>query len=51
MGGLFTLFYGLGRGFASEDSKYVFAVASLSLITVVYLGYRRFSRRTSTQEQ
>lgn len=51
LGGLFTLFYGLGRGFASEDSKYVFAVASLSLITVVYLGYRRFSRRTSTQEQ
>lgn len=42
LGGLFVLLYSLGRGFASEDSKYVFVVVTVGLATVLYLGYHRF---------
>lgn len=41
-GGLFTLLYSLGRSFASQDSKYIFAVVSVALVLVLSLGYRRF---------
>lgn len=44
LGGLFTLIYSLGRGFASENSKYVFAVVSVGLVIVLYLGYHKFVR-------
>ena len=44
LGGLFLLLYSLGRGFASEDTKYVFAMVSIGLIIVLYLGYHRFIR-------
>lgn len=44
LGGLFTLLYSLGRGVASEDSKYVFAMVSVGLAVVLYLGYHRFVR-------
>lgn len=43
LGGLFTLFYGLMRGFASQDSKYSFVAVSVGLVIVLLLGYRRFS--------
>lgn len=43
LGGLFTLFYGLMRGFASQDSKYSFVAVSVGLVIVLFLGYRRFS--------
>lgn len=42
LGGLFTLLYSLGRGFASQDSKYVFVMVSVGLVIVLYLGYHRF---------
>lgn len=42
LGGLFVLLYSLGRGFASENSKYVFVVVTVGLATVLYLGYHRF---------
>ena len=42
LGGLFTLLYGLIRGFASQDSKYIFGVVAIALIIVFYLGYSRF---------
>ena len=42
LGGLFTLFYGIGRGFASANTKYVFVVVTISLVAVLYLGYHRF---------
>ena len=42
LGGLFVLLYSLGRGFASENSKYVFIVVTVGLVTVLYLGYHRF---------
>lgn len=43
LGGLFTLLYSLGRGLASEDTKYTFIAATVGLIIALYLGYRRFS--------
>lgn len=42
LGGLFTLLYSLGRGFAAEDSKYSFLAVSIGLVIVLYLGYHRF---------
>lgn len=44
LGGLFTLMYSLGRGFASQDSKYSFVAISIGLVIVLYLGYHRFVR-------
>ncbi len=42
LGGLFTLLYSIGRGFASQDNKYVFIVVTVGLALVIYLGYHRF---------
>lgn len=42
LGGLFTLFYSIGRGFASENSQYVFLATSVGLAVTIYLGYSRF---------
>lgn len=42
IGGLLTLLYSIGRGFASEESKYVFVAVSVGLIIVAYTGLRRF---------
>ncbi|MGZ6005719.1 MAG: hypothetical protein ACXWLH_06275 [Candidatus Saccharimonadales bacterium] len=47
-GGHFTLIYSIGRGFASENSKYVFVVVSVSLVIVLYLGYHRFVRERAS---
>jgi hypothetical protein len=44
LGGLFTLLYSLGRGFASQDSKYSFISITVGLMVVLYLGYHRFVR-------
>ena len=44
LGGIFTLLYSLGRGFAAEDSKYSFVVISIGLAIVLALGYLRFIR-------
>lgn len=49
LGGLFTLFYSLGRGFASQDSRYNFLTVSVGLAVVLYLGYRRFVQNHDTQ--
>lgn len=45
LGGLFTLLYSLGRGLASQYSKYVFAMVSIGLAVVLYLGYHRFVKK------
>ena len=44
LGGLFTLLYSIGRGFASEDTKYNFVVVTIGLLIALYLGYHRFVR-------
>lgn len=48
LGGLFTLLYSIGRGIASQNSKYIFAVIAIDLAIVLYLGYRRFSAQPNT---
>lgn len=42
LGGIFTLLYSIGRGFAADDSRYVFMVLTVSLAVIIYLGYRKF---------
>jgi len=49
LGGLFTLFYGLMRGFASQDSKYSFIAVTVGLIVVIFLGYHRFANKPRKQ--
>lgn len=44
LGGVFTLLYSMGRGFASANSKYSFVVALTGVIVVTVLGYLRFIR-------
>lgn len=48
LGGLFTLVHALIRGFAADDSKYLFAAATVAVAVVLYLGYRRFGRALDT---
>ncbi len=43
LGGLFTLVHALIRGFAAEDSKFLFVVASIAVAMILFLGYRRFT--------
>ncbi len=43
LGGLFTLLHALIRGFAAEDSKFLFIVATVAVATILLLGYRRFN--------
>lgn len=42
LGGVFTLIYSIGRGFASGNSKYSFLVVSVGLAVTIVLGYLRF---------
>lgn len=50
MGGVFTLLYSIGRGIASNDTKYMFVAVSIGLLVVLFLGYRRFTQKeTSTK--
>jgi hypothetical protein len=44
LGGLFTLIYSIGRGFASQNTKYTFLAVTVDLVIVLYLGYHRFVR-------
>lgn len=45
MGGVFTLLYSIGRGIASNDTKYMFVAVSIGLLVVLFLGYRRFTTK------
>lgn len=51
LGGLSTLIYSIGRGFASEDSKYIFTAITVGLAIVLYLGYRRFVMHTAPTKE
>jgi len=42
LGGLFTLIYSIGRGFASNNNVYSFIAVTVGLSLVVYLGYHKF---------
>jgi hypothetical protein len=45
LGGLFTLVYGVGRGFVSRDTTTLFVTLAVALLIVLYLGFRRFRSR------
>lgn len=49
LGGVFVLIYSIGRGIVSTDTKYTFIAVSISLIIVLYLGYRRFGSATAAK--
>lgn len=51
LGGLFTLLYSIGRGFASQDSKYTFIMVTISLVVVLLLGYHRFVKPHSAHSK
>lgn len=42
LGGLFTLVYGVGRGFVSRDTITLFVTLTVALVIVLILGFRRF---------
>lgn len=42
LGGLFTLVYGVGRGFVSRDTTTLFITLAIALALVMFLGFRRF---------
>lgn len=50
-GGLFTLVYSIIRGFISQESKYVFIVVTIGLVTIIYLGYHKFIRHQALADQ
>jgi len=50
LGGVFTLVYSIGRGFASGNSKYSFLVVSVGLIVTIALGYIRFIKPSASKK-
>lgn len=44
LGGLFTLLYGIIRGFMSDNSKFRFLMVSVGLLVALVLGYIKFIR-------
>lgn len=42
LGGIFILFYGIGRGMASDNNKYKLLVAAIGLVVTLVLGYIKF---------
>ncbi len=42
LGSLFTLFYGMIRGFEADDSKFRFIIVTTGLIIALSLGYFKF---------
>ncbi|MFF0989284.1 hypothetical protein [Kocuria nitroreducens] len=52
LGGLFTLFHSVVRSLISQDTVAAFAVVTVALVVVLYLGYRRFvDRPTETGDR
>lgn len=50
LAGLFMLVYGVGRGFVSRDTTALFVALGVSLVVVLFLGFRRF-RPTPAADQ
>lgn len=51
LGGLFSLVYGVGRGFASGNSAATFTTIAVGLAVVVFLGFRRFSHKNEPEPE
>jgi hypothetical protein len=51
LGALFTLLHSVVRSLVSQDTVATFAVVTVALVVVLYLGYRRFvDRPTETRD-
>jgi hypothetical protein len=44
LGGVFTLIYSMGRGFATDDTQFRFVMVSVGLVIALILGYIKFIR-------
>ncbi len=42
LGGVFTLLYGIGRAFASEEATFRFMAVAVALVIILFLTYWRF---------
>lgn len=51
LGGIFSLLYGIGRGMATDNNKYRFAVAAVGLAITIILGYFKFTHRRVNKHQ
>lgn len=49
LGGVFTLIYSIGRGFAAGDTKYQFMLVTVGLLIAIILGYIKFIKPTNTK--
>ncbi|MEI6498645.1 MAG: hypothetical protein WCO23_01655 [bacterium] len=45
LGSLFTLIYGIGRGFEGDDNKFRFLIVTIGLIATLTLGYFKFLKQ------
>lgn len=45
LGGVFTLLYALGRGFAAQSSRYSFLIVLIGLVVSLIVGYVRLFRK------
>lgn len=45
LGGIFTLLYGIGRGFEVDSNKFRFLVATIGLAVTIILGFIKFAPR------
>ncbi|MEX5236404.1 hypothetical protein [Kocuria arenosa] len=50
LGGLFTLLHSVVRSLISQDTVAAFAVVTVALVVVLYLGYRRFVDRPTESD-
>lgn len=50
LGGFFSLVYGIGLGFATEDNKYRFIVVTIGLVVMLALGYFKFVKNQHSHQ-
>lgn len=50
LGGVFTLLYSIGRGFASHDNKFQFVTVAIGLVVSLVLGYIKFIKPVSNKK-
>lgn len=50
LGGLFTLFHAVARGFMADDAKFKFLIISISLLVVFIMGYIYFVKPHQAME-
>jgi hypothetical protein len=51
LGGVFTLLYSIGRGFATNDSKFQFITVAIGLLISLTLGYIKFIKPAQRKQK